>query len=103
MDITVPRLQAYGRVEDVMRQIANKYEPSGDLGTMDIYCADPMPHFGATPEVWKRDVLGGWRKFVRDGNVSFHYVQGTHISLIKEPHIADFQKIVNESLATRGI
>lgn len=103
MDITVPRLQAYGRVEDVMRQIASKYEPTGDLGTMDIFCADPMPHFGATPEVWKRDVLGGWREFVRGENVNFHYVQGTHISLIKEPHIKDFQRIVNEAFEKRGI
>lgn len=103
MDITVPRLQAFGRVEDCMRQIAAKYDPSGDLQSMDIFRADPMPHFGATPESWRADVLGQWKKFVRDGDVKFHDVQGTHISLIKEPHIHDFQRIVNLALQGRGI
>lgn len=103
MDITVPRLQAFGRVEDCMRLIASKYVPEGTVETTDIFCADPMPHFGASPEVWRRDVLGGWKEHVRDGNVTFHDVQGTHISMIKEPHIVDFQRIVNEALAARGI
>ncbi|KAF7188405.1 Aspulvinone E synthetase melA [Pseudocercospora fuligena] len=103
MDITVPRLQAFGRVEDCMRLIADKYEPEGQVATTDIFCADPMPHFGASPEVWRSEVLGGWKDHVKDQNVRFHEVQGTHISLIKEPLIADFQRIVNEALAGRGI
>lgn len=103
MDITVPRLQAFGRVEDVMRLVASKYEPEGRAGTMDIFCADPMPHFGATSEVWKRDVLGEWRSYIKDENVRFHNVQGTHISLIKEPLIEDFARIVNEAFDARGI
>ena len=103
MDITVPRLQAFGRVEDCMRLIAAEYEPSGEIATTDIFCADPMPHFGATPEVWKRDVLGEWKGFVKDENVKFHHVGGNHISLIKEPLIKDFQLTVNEALAARGI
>ncbi|KAI5367216.1 Putative AMP-dependent synthetase/ligase, thioesterase, phosphopantetheine binding ACP [Septoria linicola] len=103
MDITIPRLQAFGRVEDCMRLIAAQYEPTGSIATTDIFCADPMPHFGATPEVWKRDVLGEWRSFVKDANVRFHHVGGNHISLIKEPLIKDFQKSVNDALAARGI
>lgn len=103
MNITVPRLQAFGRVEDCMRLIASEYVPEGTVETTDIFCADPMPHFGASPEVWRRDVLGEWKKCVRGGNVKFHEVQGTHISLIKEPHIEDLQRIVNEALAARGV
>lgn len=103
MDLTVPRLQAFGRVEDCMRLIVDKYEPSGQVDTMDIFCADPMPHFGSPPEVWKREVLGGWRDFVKGENVSFHDVPGTHISLIKEPLIANFQQTLNEALEKRGI
>ncbi|KAM3425219.1 hypothetical protein BST61_g7174 [Cercospora zeina] len=103
MDITVPRLQAFGRVEDCMRLIASEYEPSGSVRTTDIFCADPMPHFGATPEVWKRDVLGEWRNYVKDENVRFHHVGGNHISLIKEPLIKDFQQTVNDALTARGI
>lgn len=103
MDITVPRLQAFGRVEDCMRAIAAEYEPEGEISTTDIFCADPMPHFGATPEVWKTDVLGEWKAFVKDGNVRFHGVGGNHISLIKEPLIKDFQRTVNEALEARGI
>ncbi|PPJ61142.1 hypothetical protein CBER1_04151 [Cercospora berteroae] len=103
MDITVPRLQAFGRVEDCMRLIASQYEPAGTVSTTDIFCADPMPHFGATPEVWKRDVLGEWRKFVKEENVRFHHVGGNHISLIKEPLIKDFQQTVNDALTARGI
>lgn len=103
MDLTVPRLQAFGRVEDCMRLIVDKYEPSGSVGTTDIFCADPMPHFGSTPEVWKRDVLGQWRGYTKNENVSFHDVPGTHISLIKEPLIADFQRTLNVALEKRGI
>ncbi|KAF2165794.1 hypothetical protein M409DRAFT_24081 [Zasmidium cellare ATCC 36951] len=103
MDLTVPRLQAFGRVEDCMRLIVDKYEPSGQVSTTDIFRADPMPHFGSTPEVWKSEVLGGWRGFVKDENVAFHDVPGTHISLIKEPLIADFQRTLNEALEKRGV
>nr|POF12939.1 didemethylasterriquinone d synthetase tdia [Quercus suber] len=103
MGLTVPRLQAYGRVEDCMRVIAAGYEPQGEVQTMDVFCADPMPHFGATSEVWKRDVLGEWKNYVKSQNVKFHEVQGTHISLIKEPLIHDFQRVVNEALTARGI
>ena len=103
MDITVPRLQAFGRVEDCMRLIASKYVPEGTVETMDIFCADPMPHFGASPEVWRKNVLGGWKEYTRDSNVRFHDVPGTHISLIKKPHIVDFQRIVNKALVARGI
>lgn len=103
MDLSVTRLQAFGRVEDCMRQIAAKYDPAGKVATLDIFCADPMPHFGATPEAWRSDVLGQWKNFVQDSNVKFHQVQGTHISLIKEPHIHDFQRVVNEALEGRGI
>lgn len=102
MDITVPRLQAFGRVEDCMRLIAAEYEPSGSIATTDIFCADPMPHFGATPEKWRSDVLGLWKGYVKDENVKFHNVEGTHISLIKEPLIQTFQVTVNEALAARG-
>ncbi|KAF2215805.1 hypothetical protein CERZMDRAFT_35242 [Cercospora zeae-maydis SCOH1-5] len=103
MGITVPRLQAFGRVEDRMRLIASQYEPAGSVSTTDMFCADPMPHFGATPEVWKRDVLGQWRNFVKDENVRFHHVGGNHINLIKEPLIKDFQQSVNDALKARGI
>ena len=103
MDITVPRLQAFGRVEDCMRVIADEYVPKGRVATSDIFCADPMPHFGATPEVWKKEVLGEWTKFVKSENVKFHEVQGTHISFIKEPFIADFQKVLNTALEERGL
>ncbi|EME40050.1 hypothetical protein DOTSEDRAFT_38062 [Dothistroma septosporum NZE10] len=50
-DILVHRLEAYGCVEDVMRQIARMYEPSGELGRMNVYCVGPTSHFGATPQV----------------------------------------------------
>ncbi|EME83210.1 uncharacterized protein MYCFIDRAFT_153824 [Pseudocercospora fijiensis CIRAD86] len=103
MDITVPRLQAFGRVEDCMRLMAANYDPEGQVATADIFCADPMPHFGATPEAWRSDVLSGWKSYVKDQNVRFHEVLGTHISLIKEPLIEDFQRILNEALAGRGI
>ena len=103
MDITVPRLQAFGRVEDCMRLIVDKYEPEGQVGTMIIFCADPMPHFNATPEAWRSDVLGQWTNFTTDQNVRFHEVQGTHISLIKEPLIQTFQVVLNEALAGRRL
>lgn len=103
MDITPARLKAFGRVEDCMRLIADSYVPEGKVSSVDIFAADPMPHFGATPKVWKRDVLGEWRNFTVEENVRFHEVQGTHISLIKEPLIEDFQKVLNEALEARGI
>lgn len=80
MDITVPKLQAFGRVEDCMSLKAAIYEPPESISTTDIFCADPMPHFGATPEVWKRDVLGEWKGYVQDGKVRFHHVGGNHIN-----------------------
>lgn len=103
MDISVPRLQAFGRVEDSMRQIAIVYEPTGSVSSADIFCADPMPHFGATPEVWKRDVLGEWRNFTVNEDARLHHVLGNHINLIKEPLINDFQEVLKKALKDRGI
>jgi thioesterase domain-containing protein len=101
MDITVPRLKAFGRVEDCMRMIADTYIPEGKVSSVDIFCANPLPHFGATPDQWRNEVLGGWTSFTINENARFHDVPGTHIDFYKEPHIQDFQRIFNQALLDR--
>jgi thioesterase domain-containing protein len=104
MDITPARLAAFGRVEDSMRQITAKYDPSGCVSKYDVFAADPMPHFGATSEEWKNDVLGGWRQYVgEDSELRIHPVDGNHISLVKEPHIKSFKVALENAMSRRGI
>ena len=86
-----------------MRLITSVYEPSGRVSKFDMFRADPMPHFNATPEVWRNEVLGAWNQY-SDTPVAFHDVIGTHISVIKEEAcIESLQVAVNRALEARGI
>jgi thioesterase domain-containing protein len=101
--ITVKRLQAFGRVEDCTRSIAHRYEPHDQAGTMDIFCAYPLPHFGVSPGGWRKDVLRKWDPYVKDGKVQYHEVLGTHLTLMQEPQVAVFQQMLKKALETRGV
>ncbi|KAF2718227.1 acetyl-CoA synthetase-like protein [Polychaeton citri CBS 116435] len=100
-DITVQRIQAYGRVEDCHRTIAAKYEPKGRVSKIDIFCADAMPHFNVEPLGSWDAVLQQWKNYSDDPGL--HRVSGTHYSVLKKPQIEDFQDMLNKALVARGV
>ena len=102
MDITPSRLAALGRVENAMRLLANSYVPSGSISKYDCFCADPMPHFNATPEEWRKDVLGAWKDYCRS-DVRYHDIDGNHSTALKEPHLDSAQRKINAAMTARGI
>jgi thioesterase domain-containing protein/acyl carrier protein len=67
------------------------------------YC--PQPFDGRVTLFWastdlraKFDLVEGWRTLAR-GGVDIHEIPGTHLDMIKEPHVADLAKKLTACLA----
>lgn len=44
------------------------------------------------------DLVAGWR-VIAGGGIEVHEIPGTHLNIIKEPHVAELARKLNESLA----
>jgi thioesterase domain-containing protein len=67
----------------------------------------PQPFDGRVTLFWasqdlraKFDMLEGWRVLAR-GGMELHEISGTHLDMIKEPHVADLAKKLSDCLAPR--
>ncbi len=85
-----------------MRLMASTYTPSGSISKYDCFCADPMPHFNASPEDWRKAVLGSWKTYC-GSEVRYHDIDGNHSTALKEPHLISAQRKINEALVARGM
>ncbi|KAM3496893.1 hypothetical protein MY10362_009737 [Beauveria mimosiformis] len=104
MDLTPARLARWGRVEDSMRLVASRYMPDGKVSKYDVFAADPMPHFNATPAEWRMGVLPRWSEFLHSGDeLRVHPIEGDHLTAMKEPNIEVLQRALNKALTDRGI
>jgi thioesterase domain-containing protein len=66
----------------------------------------PQPFDGRVTLFWasqdlraKFDMLEGWRTLAR-GGLERHKISGTHLNMIKEPHVVDLARKLNACLTT---
>ena len=45
----------------------------------------------------KFDLIEGWQTLARDG-MELHKIPGTHLDMIKEPHVSELARVLNDCL-----
>lgn len=108
------RLRAWTDISHGLHVIAHDYDPSGHVGTMDVFFAVPLAAVAADKRDWMDNHLAKWRGFVhaegelRDNGrlgagVRFHDVEGAHYTMLGPDNVHSFQKKLRSVLKERGL
>ena len=85
-----------------MQAIAQDYDPSGMVKTMDVFYAIPLVAVAKSKGEWKEKHLDKWGEFVEEGP-RFHEVDGAHYSMLGPEHVLSFSKKIKGALGARGL
>ncbi|KAH6684532.1 hypothetical protein B0J14DRAFT_573090 [Halenospora varia] len=109
-----------------LKKITWDYDPVGKVKGMDVFYTGPLVGVvkAKTAEEWFEGWISKWAQHVEsaedheetkeenatDGaivkqnkGVKFHFVGGTHRTMISPPHLQAFQKVFKEAMAARGM
>jgi thioesterase domain-containing protein len=115
LDLTVPKVEAWQRINDNMQAITRSYRPTGSVSKYDLFWVPPLPQYNCTDEEWRYDWLAQWEHHVTDatrsdvdneeskGHLRYHRVDGTHFTILRPENIEVFQKALNKALQARGV
>jgi thioesterase domain-containing protein len=115
LDLTVPKVEAWQRINANMQDITRTYVPSGKVSKYDLYWVPPLPHYNCSDEEWRSDWLAKWKNHVvgaeqkdvdvedSEGSLRYHRVEGTHFTILRQENIEVFQRALNKSFEERGV
>ena len=85
-----------------MQAIAQHYDPSGMVASMDVFYAIPLSAVAKSKQQWLEEHLSKWSEFVATPP-RFHDVDGAHYTMISPTHVFTFQKTLRAALQERGL
>ena len=85
-----------------MQAIAQDYDPSGTVASMDVFYAIPLAAVARDKQQWREEHLSKWSDFVATPP-KFHEVEGAHYTMISPTHVFTFQKTLRAALHARGL
>lgn len=85
-----------------MQAIAQHYDPSGMVASMDVFYAIPLSAVAKSKHQWREEHLNKWHDFVGTPP-RFHEVDGAHYTMISPTHVFTFQKTLRAALQERGL
>ncbi|KAL1621265.1 putative NRPS-like protein biosynthetic cluster [Diplodia seriata] len=115
IDLTVPKVETWQRINKNMQQITRSYVPSGQLSKYDLFWVPPLPQYKCSDEQWRHDWLAKWKNHVTgarqsdvdsegsEGPLRYHRVQGTHFTILRPENIDTFQVALNKAMESRGV
>jgi thioesterase domain-containing protein len=115
LDLSVPKVEAWQRINDNMQQITRSYVPTGSISKYDLFWVPPLPQYNCTDQEWRHDWLTKWKNHVTgakqsdvdmedsEGPLRYHRVEGTHFTILRPENIEVFQKALNAALLSRGV
>jgi thioesterase domain-containing protein len=115
LDLTVPKVEAWQRINDNMQAITRSYVPTGSVSKYDLFWVPPLPQYNCTAQEWRHDWLAKWKNYVTnakqsdveneesEGPLRYHPVDGTHFTILRPENIEVFQKALNSALRARGV
>jgi thioesterase domain-containing protein len=115
LDLTVPKLQAWQRINDNMQKITRSYVPKGSVSKYDLFWVPPLPQYNCTDKEWRHDWLAKWKDYVKgakqndvdieksQGPLRYHLVEGTHFTILRPENVEVFQKALNAAFVARGV
>ncbi|KAJ5686602.1 hypothetical protein N7536_009221 [Penicillium majusculum] len=77
--ITLASLETWTEVTFSLANIGRKYDPSGTVSCMDVFC-DPLRGVAAWREEYRYTQLNRWEEFVSN-DLNFHEVDGHHYTM----------------------
>lgn len=98
------RPQAFAHWTDLahaMQSMAREYEPSGSVGSMDVFYCEPLAIVAKSKTEWMDSHIGLWKDFSDD--VRFHEVDGEHYTMIGAENVESFCQSFVDALAARGL
>lgn len=81
MALDKTKLQRWADLAYVMQAIAQDYDPSGSVATMDVFYAIPLSAVAKNKGDWLENHLSKWQGFVRS-DVRFTEVDGAHYTMV---------------------
>ncbi|KAL1650009.1 putative NRPS-like protein biosynthetic cluster [Diplodia intermedia] len=115
IDLTIPKVETWQRINKNMQQITRSYVPSGKLSKYDLFWVPPLPQYKCSDEQWRHDWLAKWKNHVTgarqsdvdsegsEGPLRYHRVQGTHFTILRPENIDTFQVALNKAMESRGV
>jgi thioesterase domain-containing protein/acyl carrier protein len=115
LDLSVPKVEAWQRINDNMQMITRSYVPSGSVSKYDLFWVPPLPQYECTDQQWRHDWLSKWKNHVKgasqsdvdtedsQGPLRYHRVEGTHFTILRPENVEVFQKALNIALESRGV
>jgi thioesterase domain-containing protein len=115
LDLSVPKVEAWQRINDNMQRITRSYVPTGSISKYDLFWVPPLPQYNCTDQEWRHDWLTKWKEHVADakqsdvdeedsqGSLRYHRVEGTHFTILRPENIEVFQTALNAALTSRGV
>lgn len=85
-----------------LQDMANDYDPSGQVNNIDVFHAVPLKAVAKSREVWLHDYLSRWADFARE-LPRFHAVQGEHYTMIGPEHVLSFSQVLMAAMKARGV
>jgi thioesterase domain-containing protein len=115
LDLSVPKVEAWQRINDNMQRFTRAYTPTGTISKYDLFWVPPLPQFNCTDKSWRYDELSKWKDYVTgatqsdvdmeesQGTLRYHAVEGTHFTILRPENVEVFQKALNAALTARGV
>ncbi|CAG9950379.1 unnamed protein product [Clonostachys rosea f. rosea IK726] len=85
-----------------LQSMARDYDPSGKVGSIDVFHATPLQAVSSSSEEWMREHLSRWADFVREPP-RFHGVKGAHYTMIGRQYAESFALTLKKALKARGL
>ncbi|KAL8829806.1 MAG: hypothetical protein Q9191_001809 [Dirinaria sp. TL-2023a] len=102
MALDKPKLTNWADLAYRMQAIAQDYDPSGMVTSMDVFYAIPLAAVAQNKQQWREQHLNKWSDFVATPP-KFHEVEGAHYTMISPTHVFTFQKTLRAALHARGL
>ncbi|OQD95858.1 hypothetical protein PENSOL_c018G11499 [Penicillium solitum] len=96
--ITLASLETWTEVTFSLANIGRKYDPSGTVSCMDVFC-DPLRGVAAWREEYRYTQLNRWEEFVSN-DLNFHEVDGHHYTMFSPDRVPKFQQKLKKSFTT---
>lgn len=81
MALSKTKLQRWADLAYIMQAIAQDYDPSGSVATMDVFYAIPLSAVAKNKGDWLENHLSKWQGFVRS-DVKFTEIDGAHYTMV---------------------
>lgn len=102
LSLTADALRKWVDVASGLLSMARDYNPSGQVGRLDVFYCNPLAIVGLSKAEWLAQRLSRWEDFTRSAP-RYHEVDGKHYTMLGEEHVRRFQKTLQKTLAARGL